>query len=236
MRRALALLPAGHGHVSARFDAGFYRIELLRMLRRKGVSFSISVPRSAAMWRALERIEQSDWVPAIDFGDAEVTETDYAPDGWEAEPLRLVVRRVAFAAEGLASDPRARRRSIPKEQLSLVGSGEATTAYGYSFCLSDMPGEPRAGGAPSPRPGPDRGAHQGPQAGRLAGPPAGLGSFGQPHLAPGQLDRAQPAGDAQRPGRRARSGRAPAAPSPGQSTCAGCSCACRRASSTTPAR
>jgi Transposase DDE domain group 1 len=143
VRRALALLPAGHGPVAARFDAGFYRTELLRMLRRKGVSFSISVPRSAAMWRALERIDESDWVPAIDFGDAEVAETDYAPDGWEAEPLRLVVRRVAFAAEGLASDPRARRRrSIPKEQLSLVGSGEATTAYGYSFCLSDMPGEP----------------------------------------------------------------------------------------------
>jgi Transposase DDE domain group 1 len=143
VRRTLALLPRGHGPVGARFDAGFYRIELLRLLRRKGVSFSISVPRSAAMWRALEQIEQGDWAPAIDFPDAEVAEADYAPDGWEAEPLRLVVRRVAFAAEGLAADPRARRRrSIPKEQLSLVASGEATTAYGYSFCLSDLPGPP----------------------------------------------------------------------------------------------
>ena len=143
VRRTLALLPAGHGHVGARFDAGFYRIELLRMLRRKGVSFSISVPRSLAMWRALEAIGDEDWAPAIDFGEAEVAEAEYSPEGWEHEPLRLIVRRVAFAAEGLASDPRARRRrSIPRAQLSLVDSGEASVAYGYSFLLTDMPGGP----------------------------------------------------------------------------------------------
>jgi hypothetical protein len=143
VRRTLALLPAGHGHVGARFDAGFYRIELLRMLRRKGVSFSISVPRSLAMWRALEAIGDEDWAPAIDFGEAEVAEAEYSPEGWEHEPLRLIVRRVAFAAEGLASDPRARRRrSIPRAQLSLVDSGEASVAYGYSFLLTDMPGAP----------------------------------------------------------------------------------------------
>lgn len=142
VRRTLGLVPAGHGHVGARFDAGFYRVELLRMLRRKGVSFSISVPRSSAMWRALAGIGEDKWVPAIDFPDAEVAEAEYAPEGWEHEPLRLVVRRVAFAAEGLASDPRARRRrSIPAAQLSLVESGEASTAYGYSFLLCDMPGE-----------------------------------------------------------------------------------------------
>ena len=143
VRRSLALLPAGHGHVGARFDAGFYRIELLRMLRRKAVSFSISVPRSSAMWRGLERIDEADWTPAIDFPAAEVVEAEYSPGGWEHEPLRLVVRRVAFAAEGLASDPRARRRrSVPAAHLSLVGSGEASAAYGYSFILTDMPGDP----------------------------------------------------------------------------------------------
>ena len=81
-------------------------------------------------------IDERDWAPAVDFPDAEVAEAAYAPEGWEHEPLRLVARRVAFAAEGLASDPRARRRrSIPRAQLSLVDAGEATTAYGYSFCL-----------------------------------------------------------------------------------------------------
>lgn len=143
VRRTLALLPAGHGPLGARFDAGFYRTELLRMLRRKGVSFSISVPRSSAMWRSLEAIGEDAWAEAIDFPDAEVAEAEYSPEGWDAEPLRLVVRRVAFAAEGLASDPRARRRrSIPKEQLSLVDAGEASVAYGYSLILTDMPGPP----------------------------------------------------------------------------------------------
>ena len=143
VRRTLALLPAGHGHVGARFDAGFYRIELLRILREEGVSFSISVPRSAAMWRALEAIDEAAWEPAVDFPDAEVAETTYSPEDWGHEPLRLVVRRVAFAAEGIATDLRARRRrTIPKTQLSLIEAGEATTAYGYSFILTDMPGPP----------------------------------------------------------------------------------------------
>ena len=94
------------------------------------------------MWRALEGIGEAEWAPAIDFPGADVAEAPYTPQGWEHEPLRLVARRVAFAAEGLASDPRARRRrTIPHAQLSLVESGEASTAYGYSFVLSDMPGD-----------------------------------------------------------------------------------------------
>lgn len=142
VRRTLALLPEGHGHVGARFDSGFYRVELLRMLRRKRVSFSISVPRSSAMWRALETVGDEVWQPAIDFPDAEVAETTYAPQGWDGEPLRLVIRRVAFAADGLATDPRARRRrTIPRQQLSLIASGEASAAFGYSFILTDMPGD-----------------------------------------------------------------------------------------------
>jgi hypothetical protein len=54
--RALSFLPEGHGEVSARFDSGFYRIDLLGDCRARGVRFSVSVPRSSAMWSALERI------------------------------------------------------------------------------------------------------------------------------------------------------------------------------------
>ena len=56
---------------------------------------------------------------------------------------RVLPRRGTIAPrKGLASDPRARRRrTIPHAQLSLVESGEASTAYGYSFVLSDMPGD-----------------------------------------------------------------------------------------------
>jgi Transposase DDE domain group 1 len=140
--RALSCLPEGHGDVSARFDTGFFRIELLADCRARGVRFSISVPRSSAMWSALERIADDAWEPAEALNDAEVAETTYAPDDWEHEPLRLIVRRVAHQADALSDDPRARRRrTIPREQLALGLAGEADTVYGYSFILCDLPGD-----------------------------------------------------------------------------------------------
>jgi len=53
LRRVLGYLPASHGAVSARFDSGFYRVDLLSDRRARSVRFSISVPRSSAMWSAL---------------------------------------------------------------------------------------------------------------------------------------------------------------------------------------
>ena len=53
LRRVLGYLPDGHGPVRARFDSGFYRTDLLADCRARAVRFSISVPRSSAMWSAL---------------------------------------------------------------------------------------------------------------------------------------------------------------------------------------
>ncbi len=145
LRRALGYLPDGHGSVSARFDSGFYRVDLLDDCRKHEVSFSISVPRSSAMWSALERIGEEAWQPAEGLKDAEVAETTYIPTGWEHEPLRLIVRRVAHQANALSDDPRARRkRTIPREQLDLGLSGEADVVYGYSFILTDLAGDAAA--------------------------------------------------------------------------------------------
>jgi hypothetical protein len=141
LRRALGYLPAGHGPVAARFDSGFYRVDLLADCRASGARFSISVPRSSAMWSALERIAEDAWTPAERLKDAEVAETTYAPSGWAHEPLRLIVRRVAHQAAALSDDPRARRkRTIPRDQLDLGLAGEADVVYGYSFILTDLPG------------------------------------------------------------------------------------------------
>ena len=49
--RVLHCLPDGHGPVAARFDSGFYRVDLLADCRTHEVRFSISVPRSSAMCR-----------------------------------------------------------------------------------------------------------------------------------------------------------------------------------------
>ena len=145
LRRVLGYLPDGHGSVSARFDSGFYRVDLLSDCRARSVRFSISVPRSSAMWSALARIGEQAWQPAEGLEDAEVAETTYIPTGWEHEPLRLIVRRVAHQADALSDDPRARRkRTIPREQLDLGLSGEADVVYGYSFILTDLAGEAAA--------------------------------------------------------------------------------------------
>src|SRR3954451_3167535 len=123
LRRVLGYLPGGHGPISARFDSGFYRVDLLADCRARGVRFSISVPRSSAMWSALERISEDAWAPAENLKDAEVAETTYTPGGWGHAPLRLIVRRVAHQPDALCDDPRARRtRTIPREQLDL-GAG-----------------------------------------------------------------------------------------------------------------
>jgi Transposase DDE domain group 1 len=141
LKRALDYLPDGHGPVAARFDSGFYHCDLLADCRQQGMRFSISVPRSTAMWSALERIEQDAWRPADALRDAEVAETTYTPAGWPHEPLRLIVRRVAHQADALSDDPRARRkRTIPREQLDLGLVGEADVVYGYSFILTDLDG------------------------------------------------------------------------------------------------
>jgi Transposase DDE domain group 1 len=48
-RRALRLLPAGHGPVCFRIDSAYYAIDLLKALRAKAARFSVSVPRTTAM-------------------------------------------------------------------------------------------------------------------------------------------------------------------------------------------
>jgi Transposase DDE domain group 1 len=87
LKRAISRLPAGHGPVNARVDSGFYSTELLGALRREEVRFTVSVPRSTAMWRALEGIPDSAWQEAEGMAGAEVAETTYVPQGWKGEPL-----------------------------------------------------------------------------------------------------------------------------------------------------
>jgi hypothetical protein len=194
LRRTLAHLPAGHGEVSVRLDSGFYRIDLLCDCRERGARFSVSVPRSSAMWAALEAIEEEDWRAAEAMERAEVAETTYRPAGWKAEPLRLIVRRVAHrVAEGSARpapahDPRRAARHghrgprRPRLRLLVRAHRQAR--------------DDRRCRAPPPRVRPGRGAHQGPQARRLAAPPALLRPRGQPRLAPRQRARPRAAGAA----------------------------------------
>lgn len=138
-RRALRLLPADHGQVTLRIDSAYYAIALLRALRARQARFTVSVPRTSAMWKALESIAEDAWRPAAGMDGAEVAETTYTPDGWKHAPLRLIVRRRCFSARELSRSPRARRlKTIHPEQLQLALTGQLASVYGYSFILTDI--------------------------------------------------------------------------------------------------
>ena len=137
---ARGLLPAGHGAVTVRVDSGFYASELMIDLRRQDVRFSMSAPRTTRMWRAQQEIPEDAWAPALEMRGAQVAETSFTPDGWEHEPLRLIVRRVSVTAQEIQrGSARARRRStIPADQLQLVLDGELASTYAYSFIVTDI--------------------------------------------------------------------------------------------------
>ncbi|MCA1700697.1 MAG: IS1380 family transposase [Actinobacteria bacterium] len=140
---ATALLPDGHGQVTVRGDSGFYSAELMTKLRAQATRFSFSAPRTKRMWSALPHIPESAWADATQMRGAEVAETEFTPDGWAHEPLRLIVRRVAVSAADLrAGHPRARRRStIPADQLAMVLDGTLDSTYAYSFIVTDIPAD-----------------------------------------------------------------------------------------------
>jgi len=141
--RAQRLLPAEHGQVTVRGDSGFYAVELMMRLRKRGMRFTLSATRTSLMWSKLAEIGEDAWEDAIEMRGAQVAELPFTPDGWKHEPLRLIVRRVPVtAAEVQATSPRARRRkTIPPEQLQMVLDGELDSTFAYSFIVTDIPAE-----------------------------------------------------------------------------------------------
>ncbi len=142
-RRALSLLPAGHGRATFRVDSAYYAVELLNALRAARARFTVSVARSQAIWAKLAEIAEDAWQDAIEMEGAQVAETTHTPAGWEGEPLRLIVRRSPFSAAQIAagSVTARRRKTIPPAQLALALDGELASVFGYSFILSDIPSD-----------------------------------------------------------------------------------------------
>jgi len=141
--RAQRLLPAEHGRVTVRGDSGFYAVELMMDLRKRGMRFTFSATRTSLMWSKLAEIDQDAWEDAIEMYGAQVAEVPFTPEGWKHEQLRLIVRRVPVtAAELLAGSPKARRRkTIPPEQLQMVLDGQLDSTFAYSFIVTDIPAQ-----------------------------------------------------------------------------------------------
>src|SRR5512144_1765704 len=138
--RAIGLLPERHGPVTMRIDSAYYAVELLDALRRRRARFSVSVPRSQAIWKALAQIPEDAWSDALEMPGAQVAETTYTPASWRQEPLRLIVRRVSFSAAEIARLRGSRRlKTIHPDQLALALDGQIEQVHGYSFILTDIP-------------------------------------------------------------------------------------------------
>jgi hypothetical protein len=139
--RAQRLLPDEHVQITVRGDSGFYAAELMMGLRARGMRFTLSAARTSTMWSKLAEIKGDAFKEAIDMRGAQVAELPFTPEGWEHEPLRLIVRRVPVTASELqATSPRARRRkTIPPEQLQMVLDGQLDSTFAYSFIVTDIP-------------------------------------------------------------------------------------------------
>lgn len=90
-RRALRMLKsAGHtGDVTFRVDSAYYAVGLLIALRKAGARFTVSVPRTGAMWKLVAQISEDVWADALDLAGAQVAEIAYTPADWKHEPLRI---------------------------------------------------------------------------------------------------------------------------------------------------
>ncbi len=98
----------------------------------------MGVTRNKAAWRAAATIPAKAWRKAKRMKGAQVAVCDYAPTGWPAGTA-CVVRRVRVRAADISTDPRARRRrTIPKDQLTLALDGLVEHVYAYSFIATNL--------------------------------------------------------------------------------------------------
>ncbi len=140
LARALAALPEGLARPIVRADSGFFDAKLATAALSLHCDYAVAVKRSDAVWRAERKIPDGDWQRAKGM-DAEVAECDYVPTNWP-EGSRTLCRRVRVSAATLSRDPRSRRRrTIDPHQLTLLESGEASSAYAYSFIITNLAGD-----------------------------------------------------------------------------------------------
>ena len=192
--RAVSLLPAGHGPATFRIDSAYYQLELLSRLRRERARFTVSVPRSQAMWKALAEIGEDAWHDALDMPGAQVAQTTYRPQAWKHERLRLIVRRVPFTAEQIAKLKGSRRlNTIHPDQLQLALDGEINSVLRVQLHPHRHPlAAGRLDRALPPPPRPDRRAPERVKARPGAAAPALRRRARQPRVADRRAAGAQP--------------------------------------------
>lgn len=120
-----------------RGDVGYFAKDIAWAAVHNGCDFSLGITRNPAAWRAAAGIADDAWTKAVGMNGAQVAVADYAPAGWPPGTA-CVVRRVRVRAADVSTDPRARRRrTIPKDQLTLALDGVVDHVYAYSFIATN---------------------------------------------------------------------------------------------------
>ena len=112
------------GQLTVRADSGFYNRDIVKVCRKMGVRYSITVRQHQSLRNQIEAIPETDWTPIQYWmeGAADVAEMEYTPFQSEpdATPVRLIVRRV---------------QPTPGSQLALF------TNYSYHAFITDRDGD-----------------------------------------------------------------------------------------------
>lgn len=95
LKNAIAALPSGVQHVSARADSGFYCAEAVDAYEEGNCGFVIVARKTS---RLVEQLGQSDWKPSPKTDADEQCEFVYQPDGWK-KAYRFVALRYANTEE-----------------------------------------------------------------------------------------------------------------------------------------
>ncbi|CAI7976114.1 Tnp_DDE_dom domain-containing protein [Frankia sp. Hr75.2] len=142
LTRALANLPAAVcAPPLVRADSGFFTGDLARAAVTAGADFAVAAPRNSALWRAYAAVPEKAWTDARDMTGAQVAASGYAPAGWPPGTY-TIIRRVKVPAGEISTDPRSRRRrTIPKDQLTLALEGVADHAWAVSFIVTNIPAD-----------------------------------------------------------------------------------------------
>jgi hypothetical protein len=140
IERSVATLRAAgvSGRPKVRGDVGYFAADIAWAAVNNDCDFSLGVTRNKAAWRAAAAIPDEAWTTAKRMKGAQVAVCGYAPAGWPPGTV-CVVRRVKIRAVDISTDPRARRRrTIPKDQLTLALDGLVEHVYAYSFIATNL--------------------------------------------------------------------------------------------------
>jgi hypothetical protein len=149
LTRAVHALPDGVQEIRARFDTGYFALDLARACVQMGVRFTIGVRRNQAVLRQVLLVDEKAWTDATGMESTQVAVMEYLPAAWAEDPdvaehvtktgpVACLVRRTRLDATELPTERARRRKRVHPDQLQLALDGVIDHVYLYSFILTNL--------------------------------------------------------------------------------------------------